>query len=99
MDLTKALLILVNDHIEEQKKDPQMLSLAETVGMLGGCNCGEIHEGMLPEDVAKCIMAEMAEMGMLERARSYFSKMTADSLLEETSLYEVMADLGEIDWH
>jgi hypothetical protein len=54
---------------------------------------------MLPEDVAKCIMADMAEMGLLVRAKAYFRDMNKEGLLEETSLYEVMADLGEIDWH
>jgi energy-converting hydrogenase A subunit M len=99
VDLTKALEILVKDHIEEQMKHPQMLTLSETVGMLGGCRCGELHEGMLPEDVAKCIMADMADMGKLEEAKIYFQKLDEDGLLEETSLYEVMADLGEVDWH
>jgi hypothetical protein len=99
VDLTTALEILVKDHIEDQMKDPQMLTLSETVAMLGGCRCGELHEGMLPEDVAKCIMADMADMGKLEEAKEYFQDMEEECLLEETSLYEVMADLGEVDWH
>lgn len=98
MDLIKALGILVRDHIEEQNKDPQMMNLSETIEMLGGSRCGEIHEGMLPEDVAKCIMADMADMGLLEKAKTYFEKLEEKSLIEETSLYEVMADLGEVDW-
>ncbi len=98
MDLIKALEILVEDHLEEQKVDPQILPLSETVEMLGGSRCGEIHEGMLPTDVAKCIMADMADLGMLEEAKRYFGTLNETTLVEETSLYEVMADLGEVDW-
>ncbi len=98
MDLIKGLGILVQDHIEEHNKDPQMMNLSETIEMLGGSRCGEIHEGMLPEDVAKCIMADMADMGLLEKAKLYFEKLDEKSLIEETSLYEVMADLGVVDW-
>lgn len=98
MDLIKGLGILVQDHIEEQNNDPQMMNLSETIGMLGGSRCGEIHEGMLPEDVAKCIMADIADMGLLEKAKMYFEELDEKKLTEETSLYEVMADLGEVDW-
>ncbi len=98
MDLIKGLGMLVRDHIEEHNKDPQMMDLSETIGMLGGSRCGEIHEGMLPEDVAKCIMADMAEMGLLEKAKMYFDKLEEKSLTEETSLYEIMADFGVVDW-
>ncbi len=98
MDLTKALEILVEDHIEEKNKDPQIMDLSETIGMLGGSRCGEIHAGMLPEDVAKCIKADLADLGLLEKAKKYFEKLDEGNLTEETCLYEVMADLGEVDW-
>ncbi len=98
MDLTKALEILVEDHIEEKNKDPQILDLSETIGMLGGSRCGEIHVGMLPEDVAKCIKADLVDLGLLEKAKKYFEMLDEGNLKEETSLYEVMADLGEVDW-
>ncbi len=98
MDLTKALEILVEDHMEEQMKDPQVLPLSEMVEMLGGSRCGELHEGMLPGDIAKCIMADMVDLGILERAKKYFENMTEENLTEETTLYEVMSDLGEVDW-
>ncbi len=98
MDLKKGLEMLVEDHLEEQMKDPQMLTLSETVAMLGGSGCGKVHQGMLPGDVAKCIMADMADLGILERAKKYFEKLDEQNLVEETSLYEIMADLGEIDW-
>jgi hypothetical protein len=98
LELTKALEILVRDHIEEMNKDPQMMDLSETIGMLGCSRCGEIHAGMLPEDVAKCIKADMADLGLLEKAKKYFEKLDEKNLTEETSLYEVMADLGVVDW-
>lgn len=98
MDLTKALEILVRDHMEEKNNDPQIMDLSDTIGMLGGSLCGEIHEGMLPEDVAKCIKADMADLGLLEKAKLYFEKLDEKNLTEETSLYEVMADLGEVNW-
>lgn len=98
MDIVKVLEILVADHIEGQMTDPQMLPLPETVAMLGGSSCGNIHERMLPCDVAKCIVADMAEMGILDQVREYFQNLDRENLLEETSLYEVMADLGEVDW-
>lgn len=98
MDLTKALEILIRDHIEEKNKDPQMMDLSETIGMLGGSGCGEIHAGMLPEDVANCIKGDLADLGLLEKAKLYFEKLDEKNLTEETSLYEVMADLGEVDW-
>ncbi len=98
MDLIRALEMLVRDHIEEQNKDPQMMDLSETIGMLGGSRCGEIHPGMLPEDVAKCIKVDLTDLGLLEKAKTYFEKADEKSLTEETSLYEVMADLGEVNW-
>lgn len=98
MDLTTALEILVRDHMEEKNKDPQIMDLSDTIAMLGGSSCGEIHEGMLPEDVAKCIKADMADMGLLEKANMYFEKLDEKNLTEETSLYEVMADFGEVNW-
>ena len=99
MDLKKGLEILVVEHLEEQMKDPQTLGLAETIEMLGGSRCGDIHEGMLPGDVAKCIMADLADLGLLEQVKRHFEELEEDRLLEETSLYEIMADLGEVDWH
>ncbi len=98
MDLKKALEILVTDHLEQQNEDPQMLSLAETIGMLGGSRCGDIHEGMFPGDVAKCILADLAEMGKLEQAKKYVEKIDEKKISDETSLYEIMVDLGEVDW-
>lgn len=98
MDLKTALELLVEDHLEEQRKDPQVLTLCETVEMLGGSRCGDIHEGMLPGDVAACIMTYMDDLGILDRAKIYFQKFDEKSIVEETSLYETMADLGEVDW-
>ncbi len=98
MDLTKALEVLVRDHMEEKNKDPQVMDLSDTIAMLGGSRCGEMHEGMLPEDVAKCITADMVDLGLLEKAKSYFEKLDEKNLTGQTSLYEVMADLGEVDW-
>ncbi len=98
MDLTTALEILVRDHIEEKNKDPQIMDLSDTIGMLGGSRCGEIHEGMVPEDVAKCIKGDMADLGLLEKAKRYFENLDEKNLTEETCLYEVMADLGEVNW-
>ncbi len=98
MDLTKALEILVEDHMEEQMKDPQILPLPELVEMLGGSLCGELHEGMLPGDIAKCIMADMADLGLLERAKEYFENVEEENLTTQKTLYEVMTALGEVDW-
>ncbi len=98
MDLTKALAKLVQDHIEEQKNDPQMLTLTETIALLGGSRSGNVHDGMWPEDVAQTILLDLIDLGMLEQAKEYFAKLDEAELLEETSLYGIMVDLGAVEW-
>ena len=98
MDLKDALIILVQDHLEEQLNDPQLLSLAETVALLGNGRGADVHEGMRPEEIAAVIIEELMDMGMLEQAEKYFEELEEADLKEEMSLYSIMVDLGAVDW-
>jgi hypothetical protein len=98
MDMKKALMMLVQDHLEEQKTDPQMLRLSEIITMLNGNPGGDVQEEMWPEDVVLLILTRFGERGILDQATSYFEKLDERTLLEETSLYGIMVDLGATDW-
>jgi hypothetical protein len=98
MDMKNALMLLVQDHLEEQKTDPQMLRLSEIITMLNGSPGAELHEEMWPEDVVLLILTRLEERGILDQAKSYFEKLDERTLLEETSLYGIMVDLGATDW-
>jgi hypothetical protein len=98
MDLKDALIILVQDHLEEQLNDPQLLSLAETIALLGNGRGADVHEGMRPEEIAAVIIEELMDMGMLEQAEKYFEELEEADLKEEMSLYSIMVDLGAVDW-
>jgi hypothetical protein len=99
MELKDALFILIQDHLEEQLNDPQMLTLAETIALLGNGRGANLHEGMGPEEATYEIIGELQDMGMLEQAQKYFEKLDETVLREEMSLYSIMVDLGAVDWH
>jgi hypothetical protein len=98
MNLKDALIILVQDHLEEQLNDPQMLTLAETIALLGNGRSANVHEGMRPEEAVAEIIEDLTDMGMLEQAKKYFEKLDEAALTEEMSLYSIMVDLGAVDW-
>jgi hypothetical protein len=99
MELKDALFILIQDHLEEQLNDPQMLTLAETIALLGNGRGADVHEGMGAEEATAEIIKELQDMGMLEQAQKYFAKLDDTVLREEMSLYSVMVDFGAVDWH
>jgi hypothetical protein len=98
MDLKDALVILVRDHLEEQQNDLQMLTLVETIGLLGNGRGANVREGMHPEEVATEIIEELMDMGMLEQAEKYFEKLDGAALTGKMTLYSIMVDLGAVDW-
>ncbi len=98
MDLKKGLLLLVQDHLDEQERDPQMLRLSEITALLDGNSAGGVHDEILPEYVVRLIMTRLKELGVLEQAESCLQKLEENTILEETSLYGIMADLGILDW-
>jgi len=91
-------MLLVQDHIEEQERDPQMLRLPEIAALLDGNSAEGVHGELLPESAVQLIMARLKELGLLEKAESCLEKLEENTLLEETSLYAIMVDLGAMDW-
>lgn len=95
MYLEEALEILVKEWTQLETIGETDLALADVVKKLGGESWKGINPELSPGEVAGLIEQDMKRLGVSSMAETFISRFrTEDELLTETSLYDLVSELG-----